>query len=205
MHRTRILLVVVALGLLLMLALARRAANERERYDLPESGHEKGAPTARIVILEFADFSCAACAAFAQQTLPSIEREWIATGRARLRIIPFDALGTGRSAARAAECAAQQNAFWPMHDLLFARQKEWLGRRGQRDQFIAWATQLGLDPDEFRACWSSDQGKQHLERNTRLARQHGVPGTPAFAVNGRALVGALPYPEFQAALEAAVR
>jgi protein-disulfide isomerase len=158
-----------------------------------------------VVIIEFADFSCTACAAFAKQTLPSIEREWIATGRARLRIIPFDALGTGRSAARAAECAAQQNAFWPMHDLIFARQKEWLGRRGQRDRFSEWATQLGLDADEFRACWASDQGKQYLERNTRLAREHGVPGTPAFAVNGRPLVGALPYPEFDAALEAAAR
>src|SRR5262245_30362214 len=154
MRRIRILLiVVVALGLGLLLALTRRAAKEHERYDFPESGHEKGARTARIVIVEFADFSCSACASFARQTLPQIERDWIATGRARLRIIPFDALKSGRFATRAAECAGEQQAFWPMHDLLFARQKEWIGRRGQRDRFASWATELGLDAEVFRTCW----------------------------------------------------
>ncbi len=93
-----------------------------------------------------------------------------------------------------------------MHDLLFARQKEWLGRlgrRGQQERFAEWAAELGLDAQRFRACWDSDRSAERLERNTRLARANGVPGTPAFVVNGQALVGALPYGAFAAALETA--
>jgi protein-disulfide isomerase len=192
--------------LVLGLALSRgRGTRTTEPYDFPGIGHEKGNPAARIVIIEFADFGCSACALFAEQALPQIEREWIATGRARIRVIPLGVLRLGRGAGQAAECASRQGAFWPMHDLLYARRQEWIGRRGQRARFEGWATELGMNAERFRACLKSDPGKLWLKRNTNLAQNHGVPGTPAFVVNGRAIVGALPYRDFAAALEAAQR
>ncbi|MGH7470305.1 MAG: DsbA family protein [Longimicrobiales bacterium] len=194
------LVLALVLGIVVVLALDSRSSRTSPAFDLPGFGHQKGRPDAAIVIIEFTDFGCSACAQFARQTLPLIQREWIATGRARMRMIPFDALKTGRSAAQAAECAARQDAFWSMHDLLFARHKEWLGRRGQREIFHTWAAELGLNVAQFRACYDSDPGMKWLERNSELARMHGVPGTPAFVVNGQPLVGALPYPAFANAL-----
>jgi protein-disulfide isomerase len=175
----------------------------QELRDLPGVGHERGDAGADIVIIEFADFACTACAQFAQETLPSIERDWIATGRARLRVLPFDALKSGRVAARAAECAGEQNAFWEMHDLLYARHKDWLAHSGQRAIFEGWAAELHLDMNRFRVCWNSNLGRKHLQRNTTLARTHGVPATPAFTVNGRPIVGALRYADFAAVLQKA--
>jgi protein-disulfide isomerase len=176
-------------------------SRKQELFDLPGVGHEKGDAGADIVIIEFADFACTACAQFAQETLPYIQREWIATGRARLRLLPFDALKSGRVAARAAECAGEQNAFWEMHDVLFARHRDWLAHRGQREIFEGWAAGLNLDMKRFRACWNSSLGRKQLERNTRLARTYGVPATPAFSVNGRPIVGALRYSDFAGVLE----
>jgi protein-disulfide isomerase len=173
------------------------------QHDIPGFGHEKGEPRAPITIVEFVDFGCSACATFALATLPSIERDWIAQGRARIRLIPYDALGTGRAAAAAAECAAQQKNFWPMHDLLFERQKEWLGRRGQRELFEKWGEELGLNVVRFRNCAQSYAVAESLKKNTRVAKARGVPGTPAFLVNGRPIVGALPYADFATALNAA--
>jgi protein-disulfide isomerase len=156
------------------------------------------------VILEFADFACAACAAFARETLPQVEQEWIETGRVRLRVVPFDPGGVSRGAARAAECAAEQQAFWPMHDLLFEHQKEWVGRRGQGEKFEAWAADLGIDLDKFRKCWVSEAARRTVDGNTLIVRSYRVPGTPAFVINGRALVGALPYGKFTAVLDSAL-
>jgi hypothetical protein len=109
-----------------------RAQSSRRTYQSLRAATRKAIRAQTTLIIEFGDFACPACAAFARETTAEIEREWIMTGRARLQFIPIDVFRTGRLAARAAECAAEQDAFWPMHDLLYARQKEWLGRGGQR-------------------------------------------------------------------------
>lgn len=167
MHARRTFLVITTVSLL---ATTRGV----HAQDVSESatGHEKGDPGATTLIIEFGDFACPACAAFARETMPEIERQWIMTGRARLQFIPIDVFRTGRLAARAAECAAEQDAFWPMHDLLYARQKEWLGRGGQREKFESWARDLGLDVDRYRACWDRDPAKDRIER---------TPGSPVRA------------------------
>ncbi len=181
------------------------ALNAQDGFDLPAAAHHKGDRNAKVVIVEFADFGCSSCAVFARATMPAVQRDWIATGRARVQLIPFDLLRTGRLAARAAECAAEQDAFWPMHDVLYQRQKDWLGRGGQREKFVAWARELGLDGKRFDACWDKDPSKELIDRNTKLARALGVRGTPTFLVNGKVIVGALIYEEFAALLEAAER
>ena len=168
-------------------------------------GHEKGQAEAAIVLIEFVDFACSACATFARETLPYIEREWVDSGRLRIRLVPLDVLRLGRDAATAALCAGEQNAFWPMHDRIFARREEWLGRMGQRAIFEGFAAGLHLDEASFRACWTSERPRQSIDRNNALARSHGVPGTPAFTVNGRPIVGALPYAGFARLLEDAYR
>lgn len=179
------------------------AARAQHNFDVPASSHELGDPKAKIVIVEFGDFGCSACAVFARTTMPAIHRDWIATGRARVQFIPFDLLRTGRLAARAAECAAEQDKFWPMHDVLFERQKDWLGRGGQPEKFAGWAGELGLDGERFGTCWEEDPSKEPLDQNTKLARSLGVRGTPTFLVNGMVIVGALLYEDFAAVLERA--
>jgi protein-disulfide isomerase len=207
-RRRRVLLLAVAGSALLSAGfLLARAGSSPAAYDLPGYGHELGAADARVVIVEFVDFSCPACGRFFREKLGRLEQEWVSSGRARLRVIPFNALGSGWTAARAAECAAEQDAFWPMHDRLFTRQSEWLGRlgrRGQYQRFTEWAAELQLDTATFRTCWKAKRWLEQVKRNTALARSNGVPGTPAFVVNGRALVGDLPYDEFVRALEAAL-
>ena len=74
-----------------------------------------------------------------------------------------------------------------------------MGKRGQRDTFERFALTLNIDTARFRVCWKKEENSLQLTRNTELARQRGVPGTPAFILNGRPLVGAVPY-ELMAAL-----
>jgi protein-disulfide isomerase len=57
---------------------------------------------------------------------------------------------------------------------------------------------LGLDKGAFGACLASrrydDEIKASLDRGLKL----GVNSTPTFFINGRRLIGARPYEDFQA-------
>ena len=53
-------------------------------------------------------------------------------------------------AARAALAADRQGSFWPMHDLLFARQDQL-----EPDDLVRYAAELGLDVDASRTTWTT--------------------------------------------------
>lgn len=159
----------------------------------PAVVHVKGDPAAPVHLIEFADFACTTCGQFARETLPLLEAEYIATGRVRVSFVPFN-LGffkPGRLAARAAECAAEQDAFWPMHDVLYARQREWLGRGAQRDRFLAFAAELGLHAALFEACYDGAEPDERIDVNSAAAAARGVRATPTFFLGERRLEGAL--------------
>jgi protein-disulfide isomerase len=172
----------------------------------PATGHAKGRADAPVIVLEFADFACGECARFAAETLPAILNEYVAAGLVQFRFVPFN-LGVfrpGGLAARAAECAARQDAFWPMHDVLYARQREWLARGGQRDRFRRWAGELGLDLARFDACLDDDTIRERLDANTDTARTRGVRATPTFWIGDAVLVGAATADRFREVLDAAI-
>ena len=84
--------------------------------------HVLGNPDAPVTVLEYADFECPYCAAAAPVLKQLVEES---DGRVRLVFRHFPLAGNhphALTAALAAEAAGAQGAFWPMHDLLFARQ-----------------------------------------------------------------------------------
>jgi protein-disulfide isomerase len=107
-------------------------------------------------------------------------------------------------AAEAAECAGLQNAYWPMHDLLFARQGEWSGKGNLVDRLVGYAGELGLDTEAFRACVESGNFTAEVQADLQEGAQAGVRGTPTFFINGTPLVGAVPYENLRQAIEAAL-
>ena len=87
----------------------------------------KGADDAVLTIVEFSDFQCPACAMHNNEVQPALDEEFVDTGKVRwvfkhrpLGMHPFAPV-----AAAAAECATEQDAFWEMHDALFAELATW--------------------------------------------------------------------------------
>jgi protein-disulfide isomerase len=174
--------------------------------DVSEVGHTLGDPTAPVRIVEFGDFACSACGEFWQSTWSRVREDLIETGRVAWRHVPF-VLGfpNGDDAANAAECAADQAAFWDMHDRLFAGQAEWIGERRPEEVFRGYAAEIGLDAPAFRACFEDEGGKDRTEAANRAARAAAVRATPTFFINDKIVLGALPYEAFLHLVEAAER
>ena len=66
--------------------------------------------------------------------LPTLEAEYIITGKAKLELRPIAFLGKNSGlAAQAAECANEQGGFWGFHDVLYTNQGGGLG-----DLWVSW-------------------------------------------------------------------
>ena len=181
------------------LAGSANSAAADDTIDLRRIGYSRGVESAPVTVYEFSDFGCPFCAMFAQGTYPELHREFVATGKVRWTYVPFvmGMFPNGGEAARASECAGEQDRFWEMHDLLFGKQKEWKASRGAASLFGDYAKELKLDGKRFSACYSEDRRGSRTALNNRAANALGVRATPSFIVNGRLVEGALPAEQFR--------
>jgi protein-disulfide isomerase len=171
----------------------------------------KGSPTAPIVIVEFSDFECPFCAKFAREILPQLEKDYVDTGKAMVafRHLPLSIHPTAEPAARAAECAQQQDQFWKMHDELFLESGNL-----SAENLTKLATGIHLEPVAFKRCLDSDETRGKVLADADLAAMLEISGTPAFMIGSRTSAGsvkvlrvvrgAIPYPQFQRAVEDAM-
>ena len=165
---------------------------------------QKGDPDAPVTIVEYTDYQCPYCNRYAVETLPQIIINMIDTGRVHYMVkdFPLDSIHPeARAAAVAARCAGDQDAYWEMHDELFAQQAAWGGLgSGANDVFASMASDLGLDVDEFSACLTSGFYDEVIHANQDEGLSLGVRGTPAFFIDGFPISGAQPYDLFDYAV-----
>ncbi|HXV85954.1 MAG TPA: thioredoxin domain-containing protein [Gemmatimonadales bacterium] len=163
--------------------------------DLMLPARTKGDASAPVAIFEVADFQCPACRMFWEQTLPSIEREYVRTGKARLVFINFPIVSLHRNATAAhilAMCAAEQGRFWQMHDLLYAKQQAWADLPDPSTYFLALADSASVARPALQQCQAGGKMQMLVDAETRTSYMAGVKSTPSFIVGGAVLAGAAP-------------
>lgn len=154
-----------------------------------------GSQSAPVWMVEFSDFQCGYCRRFWQDTLPTLKESYISKGMVRFTYRHFAVLGKpSEQAALAAECAAGQKKFWAYHDKLFASLGEALFNEANLKRF---AREVGLNNDQFGACFHSGKYKEKIERETATAIYLGGRGTPLFFINQKFLPGAQPFSLFE--------
>lgn len=159
--------------------------------------HIKGDPDAPITIIDFSDFQCSHCARFAIETEPKIEEELVETGKVRFGFRHFAFLSEESvRAAEASECAAEQDAFWEYHDLLFGSNISFTD-----ENLKEFASDLDLDIEQFEECLDSGKYQKTVKGDLTTGRSMGVQGTPHFIVsNGERLGGAQTLSAFKQAI-----
>ncbi len=171
--------------------------------DIADDDPSLGDPQASVTIVEFSDFQCPFCKRFFDAAEKEIIETYVKTGKARFVYRDFPLTGIhehAQKAAEAGECADEQKKFWSYHDVLFQRQAE-LGVAN----FKLWARELGLDGGQFDQCLDSGKYANEVQKDFQDGQALGVTGTPGTFVNGRLIVGAVPFAQFQAAIEEAIK
>ena len=146
-----------------------------------------GKSNARVEVVEFGDFQCPICRSMVP-VLKRLQAEHREDVRLVWKDFPLDGHPDARPAAQAARCAAEQGHFWEYHDKLFANQQS-LGSRRLKE----YAKQVRLDLPAFSACLDKAAHGGDVQLAIEQAAAHGVAATPTVFINGRLIVGAVPY------------
>ena len=136
-----------------------------------------GRDDAPIVIVEYSDYQCPYCVQFHTNVLPTLQSEYIDTGKVRLifRDLPLAMHPESVPAAIAAHCAAEQGKFWAMNRELFANQRE-LGA----ELYGRLAQTLNLDIGKFSTCVQNPLSRKRVQMGVQEAGRYGLNSTPSF-------------------------
>ncbi len=169
-----------------------------------------GDPKAPVTLVEYADYQCPYCSRFYSTTEQSIRENYVKSGKVKIVSRNFQFLGPeSELAGQAADCAKEQGKFWAYHDSIYNAEikdgnKENSGNLN-KDLFVQIAKDNGLDVNKFTSCYDSGKYADAVKQETQTAASLGVNSTPTIFVNGQMVKGALPFDQFKAIIESALK
>lgn len=162
-----------------------------------------GNEEAEVTLVEYGDFQCPACKSAHSSVVNPLLAEYDDSLTFAYRHFPLPIHGNARPAARAAEAAGLQGAFFEMHDLLFETQSEWADLNDPYSQFEEYAAELDLDATQFEEDYNSDEVKEAISEDQSSGNRHAVSATPTFFLNGERLSN-MSLADIQAEIVAAI-
>lgn len=169
-----------------------------EALQVKETDHQKGAQVpagivsgaeneeteASVVLVEYGDFQCPACASvfpLVEQVVSDYEDEVSFV----FRHYPLTQIHPNAMVAhRAAEAAAQQDMFFEMYEQLYTNQQQWSEAEEPFELVQNYAETIGLDMVQFEQDYNDPATLSRVNEDLQNGGQVGVSGTPTFFLNG---------------------
>lgn len=156
----------------------------------------KGPADAAVTVILYDDFQCVECN---DRVLSALSEAHPKDVRLVYRHYPQpDRYDKSYLAAQAAEAAGRQERFWDMHDVLFAKQSEWISL--SPDAFKPWAAreaeEIGLDRARFEADFDDPAVLAKIKKAEADAQAAGIPVLPLVLINGEIYYGPTDYNAF---------
>lgn len=153
------------------------------------------APNEKVVMVEFGDFECPACAAY-----HTLVKQVMEENKDKLSLVfrhfPLSQHKNARPAAYAAEAAGKQGKFWEMYNKLYENQDSWVALSDPSEKFLEYAKEFGLDLSKFKEDASSSDIKSKVDRDYADGVVLGVNSTPSFYINNEKIVSPRSLQEF---------
>lgn len=161
-------------------------SNERSGPVKPGANppHALGVQDAPVMLEEFGDFQCRACALF-HSVFKEMKSEFGGDLVIVFRQFPLESHANANAAARAAEAAGLQGKYWEMHDLLYGNQTQWDESSDAEAIFGEYAGRIGIDLTQFRRDVAGSIVDQRIRLDKERGRWIGVNSTPTVFLNGR--------------------
>jgi protein-disulfide isomerase len=178
-----------------------------QQTDAPLAGRSKGSASAPVTVYEMSDFQCPYCRRFALETFPTLEREYVGTGKVRWIFVNFPISEIHPNAAAAAAvalCAARQNAFWRVHDFLYTYQDTWAPLKEPGPFFTTLADSAKISKKAMLTCLESPDTPKEIQSEAEGSRRAGANSTPSFYIEGGLMSGAQSLEVFRRVLDSVV-
>ena len=128
--------------------------------------------------------------------LTQIQKEYGNKVRHIYKDFPLSGQIQSEPASIAARCAAKLGKFWEYHDEVYKNQNS-LGPA----LFEQIASKLSLPKDDWKKCTQDSQIREAVRKDQSEGVSLGVTGTPTFFINGKKVVGALPFEKFKEVID----
>ena len=162
-----------------------------------------GNRTSKVVLVEYGDFQCPACASFEPTIVQLLKDQG---DKFALVFRHFPLIQTHKNAqlaSQASEAAGKQGKFWEYHDLLYKNQTIWASISDPTATFTEYAKTLSLNEAQFVADMQSDAAKERVNRDASEGLRYDVNSTPTFYLNGKKLT-LRSFDELKLAVEQAI-
>jgi len=146
-----------------------------------------GNPNGDVTMVEFFDYNCGFC----RRALTDMLDLMKADPKLRVVLKEFPVLGPGSiEAAQVAVAVRMQN---PDGKKYLEFHQKLLSGRGQADRAraLAVAKEVGLDMGRIEKDMASDEAKQTIDENLKVAEALGLNGTPSYVIGSDVVVGAV--------------
>lgn len=200
---TLLLTVAIVIGLAMVFSQPEEVVVVDSSIIVKEDRPAKGPEDARVTVVEFSDFQCPTCRAYAPMVQEVVDK-YPDDVRFVYRHFPLNTIHpNAQKAALAAEAARSFDKFWEMHDLLFAEQTIWasLNAADFDKKLEEYTEKLQIDKSEFQKRIESNEVKEVVSVDYADGVRAGVDGTPTFFINGKSVSAPQPLlPAVEAAL-----
>ena len=171
-----------------------------------DHGRIRGDSSAKLWLIMVSDFQCPYCRQWHDEVFATVIRDYVTTGKVRIAYLNYPLSGHQNAlpAAEAAMCASVQGKFWEMHDAIFRTQDQWAELTNPKAMFDSLATTVGVAAGPYRSCIDSKATRPMILADQARAATAGVKATPTFFLGSEQIEGAVPLPEFRAALDRAL-
>ncbi|MFZ3020132.1 MAG: thioredoxin domain-containing protein [Minisyncoccia bacterium] len=181
------------------------STTDLSKYPVLATDHILGNMNAKVIIVEYGDFQCPACATYASLLKQAFE---IYKGQVAIVFRHFPLLEIHNNAlasAMAAEAAGTQGKFFEMLDALYLNQRDWELDVNPQEKFNAYAKQIGLDVVKFEIDSKSKTAEDVVKAGRLEAQNLNLSGTPTLFVNGKLIKLPSSGTEFQQIIETALK
>ena len=170
--------------------------NTQQITQVRESDWVQGSKDAKVIIIEYADFQCPACAAY-HSLIKQVEEKFGSQIGFVYRHFPLSNIHeNAKLSAASAEAAGLQGKFWEMHDMIYENQELWAKDNNAKEIFTGYAKTLGLDEDKFKNDIDSKEIRDKISESYREGILLNVTGTPTFFLNGEKMTNPRSFEEF---------
>ncbi|WP_415234501.1 DsbA family protein [Pseudorhodobacter sp.] len=146
-----------------------------------------GNPDAKVVLTEYASYTCPHCATFHAQVFKDLKRDYIDTGKIKFvyREVYFDRYGLW--AGMLARCGGEMRYFG-IQDILFTNLKEWAASDDPAavvENLRRIGRTAGLEDAAIDACMNDGAMAQAMVNKYQADTEaDGIDSTPSFILNG---------------------
>lgn len=142
--------------------------------------HQAGNPAGAVKLVEFADLECPVCEHFQRTTITEILQRYGSDVSLTFIHFPLEYHRFARMAAKAAECAAEQDRFGAFVVAIYLKQDS-LGLKA----WASYAHQANVpDTVKFMGCLTHSTAFPRIDSGLALARRLKLSGTPTLFANG---------------------